>query len=152
MSFWEAAEVARPWLTSTAIVGLFALVVNFWVKNRQLSLDAESGIRDHYAKELAALREQILKIQEASDARVANAEARYTEAVQAADRRHHDCEAECDRLRERVAAIERKYVQLHRTTLRLFQPRGDLPPEVLEHIRSLEQMGLPVPKKGSDDE
>jgi hypothetical protein len=126
------------------MVGLFGLAVKLWIDNKKLTIDSETGIRDHYAKELAALRAQRLADNVASDARIAAAELRYTEAVDAADKRHHLCEEECDRLRERVAGMERKFQQLHETTLRLFQPREDLPEAMKVHIRSLEQLIVPT--------
>ena len=131
----------------------FGVILRLWLQNRKLSLDSESGIRDHYAKELAGLRAQVLAVQKAADARVANAEARYTEAIEAADRRHATCEEECDRLRDRVVAMERKFRQLHESTMRLFEPRAGLDPATADKLRSLEQLGLEGerPAYGGDD-
>jgi hypothetical protein len=131
---------------SVPMWGTFLLLLSvaggLWLKNRKLTLDSEGGIRDHYAREVASLRAQVLAVQEQSDLRMANAEQRYTEAIRAADERHANCEAECSRLREEFQGLERKYHALHRATLRTFQPRDDLHPEVLAHFRSLEQEGV----------
>jgi len=144
MDFGDLAEAIRPWITSGAIVGLFGVVANLWLKNKRLSIDSDGGIRDHYAKEVAGLRDQVLAVQQAATQTAAAAEDRYNKAIRAADERHLHCEAECERLRNRVSAVERKYYQLHQSTLRLFEPRSDLSKEVRDHMRALEQSAMIV--------
>jgi len=151
MMDWGAlAEGVRPWLSTGALVGVFGLAVKLWLDNRKITVDSEGGIRDHYAKELAALRAQIiesgqaaaarlLEAQQIGDARLAAAEKRYTQATENADRRHRSCEEECDRLRAKVFGLERTIAQLHKTSVKMFEPRHDLPEEMKEQMRSMEQ-------------
>jgi hypothetical protein len=144
-------EAARPWISTGALVGLFGLCVKLFLDNKKMELDTEGGIRDHYAKELASLRSQILEATKLGDARLANAEKRYAEAIRAADSRHRNCEQECDRLREKVIGLERQIEQIHRASLKLFALRDDLPAATKEHLRSLEQASAPpvaMPRRG----
>ncbi|TXH85406.1 MAG: hypothetical protein E6Q77_00550 [Rhizobium sp.] len=143
-------EAARPWVSTTALVGLFGLCVKLYIDNKRIVtdrekiiLDGEDGIRDHYATEVASLRRQIIETQKLSDERMANAEKRYAEAISAADSRHRNCEQECDRLREKVLGLERQIEQIHRASLKLFALRDDLPAATKEHLRSLEQAAAP---------
>lgn len=142
MNFWDYIEAVRPWLSTTALVGLFALCVKLFLDNKKMELDTEGGIRDHYATEVASLRRQILDTQKLSDERMTNAEKRYAEAIDAADRRHKSCEQECDRLREKVLGLERQIEQIHRASIKLFALRDDLSEETKETLRSLEQAAL----------
>lgn len=148
----DFVEAARPWVSTGALVGLLGLCVKLYLDNKRLALDRkkitfenEDGIRDHYATEVASLRRQIIETQKLSDQRMANAEKRYAEAVNAADSRHRSCEQECDRLREKVLGLERQIEQIHRASLKLFTLREDLPEETKEHLRSLEQAAFSPP-------
>lgn len=144
------AEEARPWLSTGALLGLLTLCVRLYLTNKKMEVDTEGGIRDHYAKELASLRAQILEATKLGDARLANAEKRYAEAIEGADRRHASCEKECDRLREKVYGLERQIEQIHRASLKLFALRDDLPAEMKDTLRSMEQASAPVamPRRG----
>lgn len=142
----ELLEAVRPWLSTTAIVGLFGLAVKLWIENRKIGLSAETKLRDHYALEVASLRAQVLAIQVASDARAASAEKRYEDAIAAADGRHHLCEEECERLRGRMSdmqleidGLNRRIGQLNATSVRLFEPKSTLPDDLKEQMRSFEQ-------------
>jgi ABC-type transport system involved in cytochrome bd biosynthesis fused ATPase/permease subunit len=146
MSLGDALEAARPWVSTTALVGMFGLVVKLWLENRKIGLSAETKLRDHYATEVASLRQQVLAIQAASDMRASNAEKRYEEAIAAADGRHHICEEECERLRGRMGemqleidALNRRIGQLNATSIRLFEPKSTLPEDLREQMRSFEQ-------------
>lgn len=147
---WPLAEGVRPWLSTGALVALLGICAKLYIDNKKIVVDSEGGIRDHYAKELASLRAQILESsriaderllesQKLADARLATAEKRYTEATENADRRHKSCEEECDRLRSKVYGLERQIAQLHKTSVKLFEPRADLPEETKEQMRSMEQ-------------
>lgn len=145
------AEGVRPWVSTTALIGLLGLCVKLYLDSRRIkldqakiTLDGEDGIRDHYATEVASLRRQILDTQKLSDERMANAEKRYAEAISAADSRHRSCEQECDRLREKVLGLERQIEQIHRASLKLFTLREDLSEETKLHLRSLEQAASPL--------
>lgn len=151
------AEGVRPWLSTGALVALLGICAKLYTDNRKIVVDSEGGIRDHYAKELASLRAQILESQRLADARLADsekiadarlatAEKRYTEATENADRRHKSCEEECDRLRAKVYGLERTIAQLHKTSVKMFEPRADLPEETKQQMRSMEQ--LPVSLTG----
>lgn len=144
------AEGARPWLSTGALVALLGICAKLYTDNKKIVVDSEGGIRDHYAKELASLRaaiventrlanERLAESERISDARLATAEKRYTEATENADRRHKSCEEECDRLRAKVYGLERQIAQLHKTSVKLFEPRADLPEETKEQMRSMEQ-------------
>lgn len=137
-------EGIRPWVSTGALVGLFGLCVKLFLDNKKMEVDTEGGIRDHYAKELASLRAQILEATKLGDARLANAEKRYAEAIESADRRHASCEKECDRLREKVYGLERQIEQIHRASLKLFALREDLPEEMKDTLRSMEQAAAPL--------
>lgn len=138
------AEGVRPWISTGALVALAGLCVNFYLKNKKMEVDTEGGIRDHYAKEVASLRKQLIDVQALSDQRIASAEKRYSEAVRAADDRHRSCEQECDRLRQKVTGLERQIEQIHRASLKLFALREDLPEETKETLRSLEQAATSI--------
>lgn len=142
----DVIEAVRPWISTTAIVGLFGLAVKLWLENRKIGLSAETKLRDHYALEVASLRAQVLAIQSTSDVRAANAEKRYEEAVAAADGRHHLCEEECERLRGlmsemqlEIDGLNRRIGQLNAASVRLFEPKSTLPEELREQMRSFEQ-------------
>lgn len=144
------AEGIRPWFSTGALGVVAGLAVKLWLDNRRITVDSEGGIRDHYAKELSSLRAQIIESgrraderlresEELADARLATAEKRYTEATENADRRHRSCEEECDRLRQKVYGLERQIAQLHKTSVKLFEPRSDLDEATKERMRSMEQ-------------
>ena len=142
-------EAVRPWLSTGSLVGLAGLAVKLWLDNKKLTIDSESGIRDHYAQEVASLRAQVLAVQTAADARVANAEKRYEEAIASADARHHVCEQECDRLRDRMSdmqteidALNRRIGALNAASLRLFEPKTTLPDALRDQMKSFEQEGM----------
>lgn len=139
--FGNFISEARPWLSTGALVGLLALCVKLFLDNKKMELDTDGGIRDHYAKEVASLRQQITEREANADARLANAEKRYSLMVEEAERRHDRCEKECDRLREKVFGLERQIMQFHKTSLKFFELRDDLPEETKEFLRSLEQPG-----------
>lgn len=145
MSWGDLAEAVRPWVSTGALVGLFGLVVKLWLDNKKLNLDSEGGIRDHYAKEVAGLRAQVLAVQDSADLRAQRAETRYNEAMEAADTRHKHCEEECERLREMVRGLERQIAAIHKSSIRLFEPKSSLDPETKEQMRSLEQGVPPSP-------
>lgn len=145
----EVLEAARPWISTTALVGLFGLVVKLWLENRKITLSAESKLRDHYATEVASLRAQVLAVQTAADLRASSAEKRYEEAIAAADNRHHLCEEECERLRGRMSdmqneidGLNRRIGQLNATSVRLFEPKSTLPEDLKAQMRSFEQDGV----------
>lgn len=133
------AEGVRPWLTSGAIVALLGLVVKLYLDNKKMSLDTDGGIRDHYAKEVASLRRQLIDVTELSDKRIANAQKLYDEAMSASKRREDNCERRCDELRERVVGLERMVEQIGRTSMKMFEPRADLSEEQKAKMRSMEQ-------------
>lgn len=135
----NAVDLARPWLSTGALVGLFALCVKLFLDNRKMTLDSDGGIRDHYAKEVASLRKQLIDVTELSDKRIANAQKLYDEAMAASKRREDDCERRCDELRERVVGLERMVEQIGRTSLKMFEPRADLPEDQKAKMRSVEQ-------------
>lgn len=139
-------EAARPWVSTGALVTLAGIVVKLWLDNKKLNIDSEGGIRDHYAKEVAGLRAQILAVQDQADLRASRAEQRYNEAIKAADERHGHCEAECERLREMVRGLERQIATIHKSSLRLFEPKFTLPDDVKEDMerRAMEQGAVPV--------
>lgn len=140
----DLAEGVRPWLSTAALLGLLTLCAKLYLTNKKMEIDTEGGIRDHYAKELASLRNQILEATKLGDARLANAEKRYAEAIEAADHRHRSCEQECDRLREKVLGLERQIEQIHRASLKLFALREDLPEAMKDTLRSMEQAAAPL--------
>lgn len=125
---------------------LLGVILRFWLVNRKLDIESGGGIRDHYAKEVASLREQVIAMQAASDLRAGNAEARYNEAIEAADKRHAHCEQECQRLREVIMGLERQIMQIHKTSIKLFEPKSTLPEDVKEQMRSMEQPLLAAAK------
>lgn len=136
MTFPEVAEAIRPWISSGALVGLLGLATTFWLRNRKLSIESDNGLREHYTKELAALRAQVLAVGTSADTRMAAAEQRYTEAIVAADQRHVACEAECQRLRDMVSGLERQMAQVHKSSVRLFEPNAKLPEDVKAQMRA----------------
>lgn len=140
---FRAAEDARPWLSTSALVALLGLCVKLYLDNKKMELDTEGGIRDHYAKEVASLRRQLVDVTTLSDQRIANAQKLYDEAMDAAKARHDRCEAQCDRLREKVVGLERLIEQISRTSMKMFEPRSDLPEEQKERMRSMEQEAKP---------
>lgn len=138
-------EAARPWVSTGALVGVFGLAVKLWLDNRKMTLDTDGGIRDHYAKEVASLRKQLIDVTNLSDQRIANAQKLYDEAMAASKRREDDCERRCDDLRERVVGLERMIEQIGRTSMKMFEPRADLPEEQKAKMRSMEQASVATP-------
>lgn len=127
------------WLTSGVIVGLSGIVVKLFLDNKRMEVDTEGGIRDHYAKEVASLRKQLIDVTTLSDQRIANAQKLYDEAMASSKRREDDCERRCDELRERVVGLQRLVEQISRTSMKMFEPRSDLPEEQKERMRSMDQ-------------
>lgn len=146
MDWGALLEAARPWVSTGALVTLAGIVVKLWLDNKKLNIDSEGGIRDHYAKEVAGLRAQVLAVQDQADLRASRAETRYNEAIKSADERHAHCEEECERLREMVRGLERQIATIHKSSLRLFEPKFSLPDDVKEDMerRSLEQGAVPA--------
>lgn len=138
-------EAIRPWLSTGSLVALVGMCGKLWTDNRKLNMAGEGGIRDHYAKEVAALRAQLLSVQDAADLRASRAETRYNEGIKLADERHGHCEEECERLRVLIRSLERQIAQLHSTSLRVFEPKFSLPDAVKEEMRSMEQEAPPMP-------
>lgn len=133
----------RPWLSTGALVGLFGLCVKLFLDNRKMTLDTDGGIRDHYAREVASIRKQLIDVTTLSDQRIANAQKLYDEAMAASKRREDDCERRCDDLRERVVGLERMIEQIGRTSMKMFEPRSDLPEEQKVKMRAVEQSAPP---------
>lgn len=139
MNLWSLIEAVRPWISATALVGLFGLGVKLFLDNRKMSLDTDGALRDHYANEVASLRRQLIDVTNLSDQRIANAQKLYDEAMAAAKRRHDDCERTCDELRQKVVGLERMIEQISKTSMKMFEPRADLPEDQKARMRSMEQ-------------
>lgn len=139
------AEGVRPWISMGALVALAGLCVNFYLKNKKMEVDTDGGIRDHYAKEVASLRKQLIDVTNLSDQRIASAQKLYDAAMAASKRREDDCERRCDDLRERVVGLERMIEQIGRTSMKMFEPRADLPEEQKAKMRSMEQASVAKP-------
>lgn len=127
---------------------LLSIIGSLWLKNKKIVVDSEGGIRDHYAKELSALRLQFLAVQAASDERAKHADERYDAALTAADGRHAACEETCDGLRKQVAVMQQELDGMRRQissfgegSIRIFEPRADLPEDMKDKMRSLKQDG-----------
>lgn len=142
-SLGSIADAIRPWLSTGALVGLFGLCAKLFLDNRKMSLDTDGGIRDHYAKEVSSLRKQLIDVTTLSDQRIASAQKLYDEAMAASKRREDDCERRCDELRERVVGLERLIGQIGKTSMKMFEPRADLPEETKEKMRAMEQEAPP---------
>lgn len=136
-------EDVRPWVSTGALVALFGLCVKLYLDNKRMRLDTDSGLRDHYAQEVASLRKQLIDVTKLSDQRIASAQKLYDEAMAASKRREDDCERRCDELRERVVGLERLVQQLGRTSMKMFEPRADLPEEQKAIMRAVEQDAAP---------
>lgn len=123
---WARVIVA---LTSTGTLTLALKFYMAWTKNRsdekKIDLDGDAKIREHWAAELAALRDQISKSGEAHAQRAAAAEDRYRNGLKAADERHEAamkaadereaaCHAEVQGLREQVRELSDEIVGLRR--------------------------------------
>jgi hypothetical protein len=129
------------WITAGGITAILGIVCKTWLGGAKLRLDSEGNIRDHYAKEVASLRAQLISVQSTAAAMLAAANQRYDEAITAADKRHSQCEEECERLRERVSDLSDEVAGLqlrmsagHKATVRLFEPKSTLPREVKDQI------------------
>jgi hypothetical protein len=145
MDFGSLAEAVRPWVSTVSLVGLLGLCVKLFLDNRRMTLDTDGGIRDHYAREVASLRKQLIDVTLLSDTRLASAQKLYDEAMEAAKRRHDDCERTCDTLRQKVVGLERMIEQLSQTSMKMFEPRADLPEEQKAKMRSMEQSPVARP-------
>lgn len=147
MTMWEGVvgmlEWARPWVSTGALVALTGICAKLFLDNRKMTLDTDGGIRDHYAREVESLRKQLIEVTMLSDQRLSNAQKLYDEAMDAAQTRHDKCEAACDRLREKVTGLERMIGQLGKTSMKMFEPRADLPEEMKAQMRAMEQEPAP---------
>lgn len=78
------------WITAAStLTGLFYAILRFGLRWRDQSLGAEANIRDHYAKEVAALREQVMR----ESAEFTKVEQHLRAMIQDSDRRHEECES-----------------------------------------------------------
>ncbi len=138
------------WIGTGGIMGLLALAIFYLLNSRKIGVDEKrvgieretqqdkdkADIRDHYAAEVASLRDRIDKQAERHGVNVAAIEARYKkmlddaedryrksiEEVEAhyrralvdADKRHDDCVKDRDALREEVAGLKSEIDGLRR--------------------------------------
>lgn len=116
-------------LTSTSTTAIALRFYTVWRKGKsddaKLEQDGDAKIRDHYAAELAALREQIIKSGEQHAQRATQAAERYEAMLRAADERHAAamiaadereaaCHGEVRQLREEVRVMADEIIGLRR--------------------------------------
>lgn len=99
----EQLNVVLNILTLILGAGGLGIILKYRLGTRKLDLDSEEAIRDHYAKEVAALRQQMLVLEQ-----------HYRNMLDASDRRHEDCQIDRDRLRDRVRELEKHVEGLER--------------------------------------
>ena len=150
MEIPEVLGTVPGWITAGSTVTAAGIALKAWLARVKLSQENEDGIRDHYAKELAALRGQILLLQQSSDLRAAAADKRYDDAIKAADLRHNQCQEEVERQRHKLTDMQEEIDALHRRisaqghgVVALFEPAHDIPQDMQDHIRSLRQDEAP---------
>ncbi len=94
-------------LSWTTLVGIFSLLLRAQILNRRaaneerkVEVDAEKGIRDHYADEVSQLRATVIRQGERHRDEMIAADKHWREAVQAAEERHEECQKSRDELRK----------------------------------------------------
>lgn len=98
------AESTLPqWITAFFGGGTFVALLRLLLAWRKQSLESEEQIRDHYSTEVAALRDQLQKI-----------ETHYRRMIADSDDRHEKCQEDRDLLRERVKHLEDEVSGLRR--------------------------------------
>lgn len=112
----EIGWIAENWsrvivsITSTATAGFAAQAYRVWRRGKsddlQIGTTRETALRDHYATELASLRNQIIKSGEASHNRQMAADDRYNQAMKASDEREAACLQRVDSLMARVDELQ----------------------------------------------
>lgn len=97
------------WITSAGVLGILGIVVRWQLGLRKLNVEAqqvsvnaqqvhnadEADIRDHYAQEVAVLRQRLDEKDE-----------RHREAMATADLRHDQCIKSRDDMRKRLEVVE----------------------------------------------
>lgn len=92
------------WITASAVTAILGLIVRWQLGLRRLRVDAdqvanadEANIRDHYAQEVAALRQQLIDRDE-----------RYRAQIERADQRHEECARARDELRQKLTQVQNR--------------------------------------------
>lgn len=116
-------------LTSTSTTAIALRFYTVWRKGKsddaKLEQEGDAGIRDHYARELTQLREQVVKSGEAHAARAAvqteryeamlrAADDRFAAAMEASGEREAKCHAEVRLLREEMSKMSEEIIGLRR--------------------------------------
>lgn len=123
------------WLTGGGVLGILGLLI-WWqlglrkIDVEQIGIDNQdrADIRDHYAAEVAALRQRIdaqaqnhatrvADLERRYQENVSEAEARWRKAVRDVEERHEKCERELSLQAEKVRKLEKDYAGLERQIL-----------------------------------
>lgn len=100
-------------ISALSLVALLGLVLRYRLGWRRLSIEGqkqqdtdEADIRDHYAQEVAALRQKLADMHLQFRADLLELETRYRKMLNDSEDRHEQCMADRDILRERVNQLE----------------------------------------------
>ncbi|MES2902695.1 MAG: hypothetical protein V4696_00775 [Pseudomonadota bacterium] len=131
------------WITAGSTVTLLIAFMRMGILGRKVdvealatkNLDAEN-IRDHYAKEVAALREALIRQSTKFREDLAAMETRYRELLDHSDHQHRECLEDRDKLRGEVGVLRNEIDGLVRVIAQASIDRvimlGDAVPE---HIK-----------------
>lgn len=160
----EALGTVPGWITSGGIMGILGLLIYWQLGNKKIGVDStlavnvdRADIRDHYAGEVASLRNRIDEqaqrhgtnvaaveerykgLLEDAERRykraVAEVEEHYRKALDAAEQRHEDCLADRDKLRDVVNELKDEVAGLRRQ----FATASS------DQVISLGRTGMPAP-------
>lgn len=108
----ELVGTIPQWLTALGIGSFLIALIRRDVQVRGLKNTDTADIRDHYAQEVAALREQLFSMEQ-----------HYRQMLQQSDRRHEECELARTAMRAELEGLKRTMAQNSQSTAQLI---GDL--------------------------
>lgn len=92
------------WITSAGVLGMLGLLLRYKLGWKRLTIQDETNIRDHYAKEVASLREKLSN----QENYFKSLEAHWRTLMENSDRRHEECEEARRSLRNELEELHKE--------------------------------------------
>jgi hypothetical protein len=131
----ELLGTIPQWLTALGIGSFLIALLRRDVQVRGLRNTDQADIRDHYAQEVAALRDQLLTMEQ-----------HYRNMLEQSDKRHDECEVARSQMRAELDGLKRQMAAASADRLLVLEERT-CPSDVAPHSTAAAKR-----IKGSEDE
>ena len=112
------AGTLPQWIAALFSAGIFGAILKFGLGWRGQTLDSDEKIRDHYAKEVARLTDQLNQKSLAWTEQIQGLEAHYRKMLEESDRRHEECQIDREALRKELNDMHAELTGLKRQIAR----------------------------------